>query len=449
MIRAIRIELRRSNAPAVALLLIVIGCLSAASMYSFWEGQWLRFGYVHTTGMFILVPLALAGGAVLGRRDRRTRAEDLMNSTGRPRWQRALPAMSALGIAVAAAHLLVLTAGAVTVVAAGTYLGVRGVAAALIDALVLIGAAWSGIAVGRRWSSPLLAPVLAAATLVVQVGAAEVARGDDRLGNLSLIIFWPPDTPWETMSTRLLLSRLALGTGLLLTGVLLAAGASWLRRAGAFTSLAAGVAGLVLIATPGAAGTWQLDAGAYRYVCADSAPQVCVTAVHAHLLPGVTADARRALRALATLPNAPTRAVELRLDTIGSNDSDQWYRPKPQPGTVQFQLEVDPATGRDPDVAESIVMGGGTRWSGCGQSADEIAPAVAAAWLLDTDVVRLWDSWAGYQFADRYAPDIRAGVQALRALPEAEQLRRVTALRDAAARCEPDLLPILTGQAAS
>lgn len=315
--------------------------------------------------------------------------------------------------------------------------------------LVLIGAAWTGVAVGRRWSSPLVAPVLAAAVLVVQFGASEAAHGGDRLGNLALLIDWPPDSPWETMSTRLLLSRLALGAGLLLTGLLLAAGGSWRARVGAPASLAAGVAGLLLIGTPTAAGTWQLDPAAYRYICADGVPQVCVTAVHAHLLPGVTTDARRALRALAKLPGAPTRAVELRLDTIGSSDSDQWYRPKPQPGTVQFQLEIDPAMGRDPDVAESIVMGGGTRWSGCGHGADEIAPAVAAAWLLDTDVVRLWDPWVGYRFAERLEPEIRAGVQALRALPGPEQLRRVTALRDAAARCEPDLMPVLTGQAAS
>ncbi|MFJ6956437.1 hypothetical protein ACISRB_34065, partial [Micromonospora aurantiaca] len=91
MIRQVRIELRRSNAPAVAVLLLAVGALGTASMYSFWQGQWLRLGYVHASDVFFLMPLALAGGAVLGRRDRRTRAEELMNSTGRPRWQRALP----------------------------------------------------------------------------------------------------------------------------------------------------------------------------------------------------------------------------------------------------------------------------------------------------------------------------------------------------------------------
>ncbi|MGC4901611.1 hypothetical protein ACLQ2Y_19995 [Micromonospora echinospora] len=448
MIRQVRIELRRSNAPAVAVLLLAIGALGVASMYSFWQGQWLRLGYVHSSAMFFLMPLALAGGAVLGRRDRRTRADELMNSTGRPRWQRALPAMTALGVAVAVAHLLVLAGGAALVATGGAYFGVRGLAAPLVDALVLVGAAWSGTAVGRLWSSPLLPPLLAAAALVAQEGTSMLAGVDSTLSSPSLMINWPPDTPWETLSDRLLLSRLVLGAGLVLAGLLLAAGGSWLTRAGAFAGLAGGVAGLVLIGVPGPAGIWQLDAGARRYVCADGTPQVCVTAVNAHLLPEVTPEARRGLRALAKLPNAPTRAVELRLDTIGSNDSEQWHRPKPAPGTVQFLLEVDPDNGRAADVAERIALGGGTTWYGCGRSGDDVAPAIAAAWLLDTETVRLWDSWTGYRYADEQQDEIRAGVRQLRALPEPEQLRRVTALRDAAARCEPDLMPLLTGRAA-
>ncbi|MFD6263361.1 hypothetical protein ACFWFK_19730 [Micromonospora chalcea] len=448
MIRQVRVELRRSNAPAVAVLLLAIGILGVASMYSFWQGQWLRLGYVHSSAMFFLMPLALAGGAVLGRRDRRTRADELMNSTGRPRWQRALPAMTALGVAVAAAHLLVLAGGAALVATGGAYLGVRGLAGPLVDVLVLAGAAWCGTAVGRLWSSPLPPPLLAAAALVAQEGTSMLAGVDSTLSSPSLMINWPPDTPWETLSDRLLLSRLVLGAGLVLAGLLLAAGGSWLIRAGAFASLAGGVAGLVLIGVPGPAGIWQLDAGARRYVCADGTPQVCVTAVNAHLLPEVTTEARRGLRALAKLPNAPTRAVELRLDTIGSNDSEQWHRPKPAPGTVQFLLEVDPDTGRAADVAERIALGGGTMWYGCGRSGDDIAPAIVAAWLLDAETVRLWDSWTGYRHTDTQQDEIRAGVRQLRALPEPEQLRRVTALRDAAARCEPDLMPALTGRAA-
>ncbi|WBC08399.1 hypothetical protein [Micromonospora sp. WMMA1947] len=449
MIRQVRVELRRSNAPAVAVLLFAIGILGAASMYSFWQGQWLRLGYVHASGMFLLMPLALAGGAVLGRRDRRTRADELMNSTGRPRWQRALPAMTALGVAVAAAHLLVLAGGAAVIATGGTYLGVRGLAGPLVDVLVLAGAAWVGVAAGRLWSSPLLPPLLAAAGLVAQEGTAMLGGpAGSRLTNASLMISWPPDTPWETLSDRLLLSRLALGVGLVLAGLLLTAGRSWPLRAGAAASLAAGVAGLLLISAPGPAGIWQLDQSARRYVCADGTPQVCVTAVNAHLLPDVTTEARRGLKALAKLPGAPTRAVEVRLDTIGSNDSEQWHRPKPAPGTVQFLLEVDPDTGRAADVAERIALGGGTMWSGCGRSGDDIAPAIVAAWLLDAETVRLWDSWTGYRYADEQQEEIRAGVRQLRALPEPEQLRRVTALRDAAARCEPDLMPALTGRAA-
>ncbi|WP_435153035.1 hypothetical protein [Micromonospora aurantiaca (nom. illeg.)] len=312
MIRQVRVELRRSNAPVVTVLLLAVGVLGTASMYRFWQGQWLRLGYVHASDVFLLMPLALAGGAVLGRRDRRTRADELMNSTGRPRWQRALPAMTALGVAVAAAHLLVVAASAAVVASGGAYLGVRGFAGPLIDVLVLVGAAWVGVAVGRLWSSPLLPPLLAAAGLVAQEGTAMLGGSDSRLANTSLMISWPPDTPWETLSDRLLLSRLVLGAGLALAGLLLAAGRSWPVRAGAAASLAGGVAGLLLIGVPGPAGIWQLDPEARRYVCADGTPQVCVTAVNAHLLPQITPEARRGLRALAKLPDAPTRVVEVR-----------------------------------------------------------------------------------------------------------------------------------------
>ncbi|MCA2212160.1 hypothetical protein [Jidongwangia harbinensis] len=449
MIRPIRIELRRSNATTVALLLIVIGGLVLATMYGFWRGQWLRFGYAQTTTMFILVPLALAGGAALGRRDRRAHTEDLMNSTGRPGWQRTLPAMSALGIGVAVAHLLVLAVGAILIAVPGSYLGLRGFAAPLIDVLILIGAAWTGVAAGRRWSSALLPPALAAGVLVLQFGAQAVSVDPNRLQNLSLMIIYPPDAPWETVSTPALLGRLALAAGLLLAGVLLAAGRSWPRRAGAGAALAAGVAGLLLITAPGPAGRWQIDPAAHRLVCADGTPQVCVAAVHEHLLPHVTTEARRALAAIAKLPNAPTRAVEVRLDTPGVHDSEQWQRKAPEPGTVHFALNPDPDTGQDPDVADSIAMGGGMWWNGCGANIDDKAMSVVGAWLLGTETVRMWDPVFGDMFASRTEAAVRDGVRALRALPEREQLRRVTAVRDAAARCERELMPILTGEAAS
>ncbi|NED56451.1 hypothetical protein G3I24_36900, partial [Micromonospora aurantiaca] len=66
----------------------------------------------------------------------------------------------------------------------------------------------------RLWSSPLLPPLLAAAALVAQEGVSMLAGADSKMSNVSLMINWPPDTPWETLSDRLLLSRLALGAGL-------------------------------------------------------------------------------------------------------------------------------------------------------------------------------------------------------------------------------------------
>jgi L-alanine-DL-glutamate epimerase-like enolase superfamily enzyme len=103
-------------------------------------------------------------------------------------------------------------------------------------------------------------------------------------------------------------------------------------------------------------------------------------------------------------------------------------------------FELDQETGGPgAHLVESIVWGAGTTHHGCPPS-DDVAEAAAGAWLLGTDDIRI----------DEYAPDpdfhaqVRDAVRQLRRLPAAEQTRRVTALRDAAAACQVNLLPILT-----
>ncbi|WP_033342092.1 ABC transporter permease [Catenuloplanes japonicus] len=451
MMRPIRIELRRSNAAAVLLLVIVLGAGNIVTSYSWWAGYLQQFLQTLTAGMFVLAPLALAGGTVLGRREIRNRATGLMDSTGRPRWQRAFPAMAAIGLGSAAGYLLILAAGVIVTVATGGYLGPWGVAWALIDALILAGASWVGIAAGRAWPSPILPPALAVSALVLQLLASNLSAtptGQGPWAGLSLEGNPVPATPWETPTTGALLARLALAAGLLAAGFLLAAGRSWFTRAGAGVALVAGLAGVVLIATPGQAGKWRLDPAAQRLVCTDDdGPQVCVTAVNAFMLPETTRDARRALAALAKLPGAPTRAAEVRMNDVGNHSSEQWRRSGPldEPGTVYFVLDRDPVRGWDPDLTENIVLGAGTFYRSCARSGD-LPFAVAGAWLLGTDGIGFWT----YGFGDVWEPiqpEVREHLRQLRAIPEAEQTARVVAMRDAALRCEPDLLPYLTGEA--
>jgi hypothetical protein len=216
----------------------------------------------------------------------------------------------------------------------------------------------------------------------------------------------------------------------------------------ATAALAAGVAGLVLIPAPRQAQRYQVEAGAQRLVCADGTPQVCVTAVHAYALPAAVPEVRRALAALAKLPGAPTRAAEFRPDTVGTGVIYQFWgdQPKIEPGTVLFDLELGFQRATDPDLAMSIVYGAGTLWNGCKQD-DFAAKAAAGAWLLGTDDLPL--AGADWTVPRQVKERVPETVRKLRELPEKEQVKRVTALRDAANRCVPDLLPILTGERAT
>ncbi|MEU8663528.1 hypothetical protein, partial [Actinoplanes philippinensis] len=319
---------------------------------------------------------------------------------------------------------------------------------ALADITILIGAAWVGIAAGRAWASPLLPPMLAGAGLVAQILAS--MSGNPLTGEISSLqslslLPQPPNAYWEAATTEATSGRLALGLGLALGGWLLLVGSRWPSR---LTGIGTLVAGMVLITQITPAGStyarYRIDPAAQELVCADGTPQVCVTAVRAYELDDVTTAARQALTLLARLPGAPTRAVEWRADAVGTGDPAQlWSRgPDNEPGTVMFVLggwgAPSPA-----DVTASILNGAGTTSNGC-EPGDEVALGAAGAWLMGTDRLPLRDG--GSTYTDETGDQIAATVTALRRLPEKEQIRRVTALRDAANACRNDnLLAILTG----
>ncbi|WP_433729197.1 hypothetical protein ACQP2Y_16820 [Actinoplanes sp. CA-051413] len=307
MIRVIRTEVRRSNALTLSVLLLLASALVLAASMHQWDRQWLLFSYQQAGGLLLLVPLALAGGAMLGRREARTRADELMSSTGRPRWQKVFPPAAALAVAVTWAHLLTLAIGATVIGATGGLLNVAGALPALVDITVLVGAGWLGFAAARAWPTPALPAALAALVLVGQV-AVEFTAADSRLRNLTLNLP-PPGNAWESFNTEALLGRLALGAGLLLGGLLLGAGASRLLRAAGLAAAAAGMVLAVAVTPLGPGARYQVDAAAQRLVCADGTPEVCVTAGYAYELPTVTPAVRRALTLLAKLPaHRPARS---------------------------------------------------------------------------------------------------------------------------------------------
>ncbi|WP_250006357.1 hypothetical protein [Actinoplanes sp. M2I2] len=446
MTRVLGFELRRSNAPSLAVLLVAAGLGALALGGNLGLDGWHGFTYAHTSSLFLLLPLALAGGAVMGRRERRSRADELIASTGRPRAQRLLPGLLALAVAAALAHLIVFAGGAIVILVTGAYANAFTVLWPLAGVLVLAGGAWLGLAAGRAWSSPLVPPLVAVLGLLLQFGFAEFGPPGEptRWENLAMLP-QPPLYDWEAVTGRAVLGYAVLGAGLIAAGFLLASGRSWLPRVAAVAALA--VAGTLAAVIPGttAATHYRVDAAAQKLVCADGAPQVCVTAVHATVLDEAAPRVREALSLLAKLPGAPTRAVEWRADRVYQPGDSDWQgtgTTRPEPGTMNFDLGLD--DGRlSPALVETIVLGAGTLWNGCPGGQDLVAAHAAGAWLMGRDEL------TGVDDTLSFYPELKAQVpqtvRALRALPEPEQIRRVTALRDASLNCQEDLLPLLTG----
>ncbi|MDT5040450.1 MAG: hypothetical protein QOE51_1435 [Actinoplanes sp.] len=441
MIHVIGTELRRSNARVLAILLL-LGSLATLAVNTDWDHQWLQFSYYLASNLFLQVPLALAAGATLGRRERRTGAAELVTTSGRPQWHKTTPTAVALALTITTVQLLTLAVGAVRIGAAGGFLSFAGAVPALADITILIGAAWLGLAAGRVWVSPLLPPTLAAAALVAQFLLANLSGSagtgeTSGLENLSLLP-QPPNAYWEAATTQVTLGRLELGLGLALGGWLLIAATHWRSRLAGIATL---LAGMVLITSGGPHARYQVDAAAQQLVCAHGTPQVCVTAVNAYQLDEVTTAARQALTLLAKLPGAPTRAVEWRADAVSKGDPVKFWHSTPdnEPGTVMFTLGGWGAPSAA-DVTASILNGAGTTMNGC-KPGDTVALGAAGAWLMGTDQLPLRD--AGISYPEEINNQIKATVTALRQLPEKEQVRRVTALRDAANACHNDHLPAI------
>ncbi|MBM2619651.1 hypothetical protein JIG36_29325 [Actinoplanes sp. LDG1-06] len=450
MRRMLRIELRRSNALTLILLLFAAGAAGLLLSGNDWSSTWIRFVYLHGSSVFLLLPLALAGGAVLGRREKRTRADELIASTGRPKTQRLLPGLLALGIAVVFAHLVVFVVAGVLPALNGSYVGLISLLWPVSGMVVLVGGVWLGLAAGRAWSSPLVPPLLAVVAVAAQVGLAEAGGpgGSSPLRNLSLL-GQPPSYDWETVSPKTLLGWTVLGLGLAGAGFLLSTGRSWLPRVAAVAVLGVAVAVAVVVPGTSQADHFRIDAGAQKLVCADGSPQVCVTAVHAYVLDDAAPQVREALQLLAKLPGAPTRAVEWRASEVYEPGKSMWMdggTTKPEPGTLSFDLVLDDNRISEA-LVENIVAGAGTSWVGCQNGRDLVSAHVAGAWLMGTDKLDgVADALGHYPELDQ---EISQVLTTLRAAPEAEQVRRVAAMRDAALTCGGDLVGILTGKASA
>jgi hypothetical protein len=453
--RILRIELRRSSAVFLALLLLLVGAVLLMSYPEGFEGRWMQLAVATRLALLVMLPLALGGGAWLGRRDALHRVGELFASTVRPRWQRVIPAAAAYAIAVVTAYVLVFAVGALWVAPSARYFPAAAFGVAAVGALSLVAAGWLGMAAGRAvprlFTAPALAVLGAAVAGMLPIVVSESAMmTTGRAGPAAMLLTPIHDGnigDFQTIAARVTGTQALWLTLLAVTGLLLLGAA---RRRSVALAVVPAVLGaaiaLPLLPAGGYRAAAAADPAAGRLVCDDSGPQVCLAEVHAYLLPDVVRPARQALTLLAAkVPGAPTRAVE-------SIEFEPWLEqdraPAPRPaGQLTFGLV-------SAGISDRAEYGDGyflafllaSAWEpDCATSADDVwtFQAVGAAWLRGSTapLAELLQNPADRQLAgDVY--------QSLAGLPQAEQARRMAQAHAAAQDCSAaTLLPILSGNA--
>ncbi|MGC4757517.1 hypothetical protein [Micromonospora trifolii] len=456
--RVLRIELRRSAALGIALLSLVIGVALLLSSTQFFAARWMQLAVIARSTLMVLLPLALAGGAWMGRRDARHRVDELFASTVRPRWQRVAPTAGALAVSVTTAYLLTFLVGAGWVVPTAGYFPSAAIVVTAVGVPALIAAGWLGMAAGRAVPRVITAPILAVLGFALVGLAPELAMQPDVSTGVArfrpepaAMLLLPTNNSlddFQTVMTRVSLLQALWLVSLAATGLLLLGAVR--RRAIAFAVLPAllGVAvALPLLPVGGARGAAAVDPVAIELVCDNDGPQVCVRRAHAGLLPDVVGPARQALGLMAAkLPNAPVRAVQTERVTF-------WA-----------MLEPDMAPARHP--ADTLVFDAPTidRFGGADLSGDYFLPSLLeAAWRQECgeqpilgDVYRARIVAAAWLTGRPPAPQpepapeemalLESAYQALVSLPEAEQRRRMAAAREGALACRDDELAAIMSE---
>ena len=424
MSRVLSIELRRSAAIGAAVSVAVIGTLAMyfAEGIAFSTG-WIQLAMTQRWYLALLWPLMLAAGAWQARREHRSHVAELVASTARPRAQRVTPILAAFAIAVVAGYLAMAAAAVPWIAGTARYLPANGLIVLAVGALALIAAAWLGLAAGRLLPSPITAPALAVAGLGVLMLLPAATGHREWLAQ----VFAPTRgmglfTPYPTVPGGVSVAQTIWLAALAATALVLLAAGSRRARAAALLPAVLGAAVTVLVAPSGSDfADAPMDTVARELVCADGTPQVCVSRIHAGLLPEVTPLARRGLTMLAKLPNAPAGAAE-NINTF----ADENAQPQ-RPDTVLLDIDVDSRghLAGDADFLPRMLNAAGVDTGACAETLSGPVSRAAAYWLMDLE--------PGLIDTDAETHTLWQG---LRDLPEAEATARIAAVRRAALDCQ-------------
>jgi len=439
MSRILRIELRRSAALGAVLILLLAGAVLLYAAPQRWSSGWMSLAMIQREYLVLLWPLALAVGAWQARREHRSNVGELFASTARPRVQRMVPTLGAMGIAVVCAYLAVAAAAAPWIIDTAGYFPATVFVVAAVGALALVAAAWLGLAVGRLVPSLVTAPALAVAGIGLLMVIPVAVRRREWLA----LVFSPmygmgQYTDYQTVYGRVSAAQAIWLAALAVAAAALLASGSWRTRLAALLPaiLGAGLAIMIIprndefLANP-------VDPVAQEQVCAEGSPRVCVSRVHSGLLPEAAPLARQALALLAKLPNPPTTVHE---------DTTTYYpdtSPPRQADVVLMPITVDKNghLARKAEIVPTMLKAAGANTNGCGEIPSTSVSRAAEYWLIGREPVT--------EYAHEPAEDNAEAVklwQGLQRLPEKEAAARVAAVRRAALACE-DVDGLLTRSA--
>jgi hypothetical protein len=280
----LRIELLRGAAPVAVAGVLVGGGVTLYSLagdWASWPGRWMPFAASVRMSLFVIGAITVACAAWQGGRERRRRIGDQLASTARPQWQPVVVGWAGVTLGATAALMLLVAIGAALVVPVATYSGGGWWWVLAVSVPGLAALAALGFAAGRLVPSRLTAPVVGIGTYLLMVGAIDTST----LGGVRWLapVLSQYDAPGYMLSGTLGALQALWFAGLAATALVVVAAR---RRRLAFVPAAVAVAaGFALVSEP--VETWQPDPAAAEPVCADDAPNVCVSRLNAFTLDAV------------------------------------------------------------------------------------------------------------------------------------------------------------------
>ncbi|WP_329219832.1 hypothetical protein OG352_24620 [Streptomyces sp. NBC_01485] len=461
-VRVLRIELRRSVAPwAGAVVLTAALAFLYLPDSAWWRGttawtaQWTSMALWTRSLLFYLWPLTVGLGALQGLRDHRSRMSELLTSTPRPAWHRAATTAGTTAITLTSAFGLLVLVGGVQVLAHTEYTHLGWLPISLVGALFLVAGAVLGMGAARALPSALTPPALAmgafvfTALMYMSLGRTETTTATgvpitepNRVSLLSPAVEEVHNV-LVTLSASVHVGQTIWLLGMAATGFALLVAATPRTRLLALTPVLAGAALALLVLPSDPRRMYVVDEAAAELVC--DGP-VCVTRTQQARLADLAEPGRKALRLLhGALGGQAPVSVRENTAVLPDGATPRWSRE-----TLLFDFDDDiiAAAAKGEELTRALIAKGmvpGCSPAGWGDTAgDDVAQTVAAGWVLG-DLEPLDGTVQ--------APGARTMAEAgsvwrqLKALPRAEQLSRINAMRAAALSCEGDAFDVLSGGA--